>query len=145
MPTTYSAPDEGLPSLLNWTVREELAADEELEMRIFTNDILPQRGAVLASFVEATFDGYTRRVLPRSGWTEPTVDANHVAKTSRVFGPHSYTATGGIQTLYGIYLVRPMAGIVVLARRFSEPIEPVAGVAFSVSPIVTLRSESYEE
>jgi len=139
----FAIPDAGAPRDLDTLVRTILGTDEPLQMRIFANDLVPQRGTVLANFVEATFAGYTRRTLNRSQWGVSVTGPDHVTRIMLTTGPEVYTPTDGAQLIYGIYIVHPPDDTVVYQRRFATPREVEVGVPFSINPIITLRSEQY--
>lgn len=140
----YPVSDVGLPIDLDTMVRTALLTDEPLQMRIFANDLVPQRTTVLANYVEATFTGYSRRNFGRAAWGPSVVGADHVARIMLLGGPQVYTATAGAQLIYGVYIVHPPGDQVVFARRFAVPREVELGVPFSINPIITMRSEVYE-
>lgn len=144
MPTQYPVSDTAAPHQLALMVRTALAVDEPLELRLFTNDLYPQRGTVLGDYVEATFSGYSRRVIDRSAWAAATIAADHVARITPSGGAQEYAPTSEGETVYGCLLVRPSAGVVAFALRFSTPHVVVTGEGFGVQPIVTLRTESYD-
>jgi len=141
VPNVYPVPDEGAPRDLGLMVAAVLAVDEPLELRLFVNDLYPARGTVLADYVEAAFTGYTRRVINRIDWDAPTIEADHVARITPAAGAQEYTPLSDGETVYGLLLVRPAAGVVSFAARFDEPHELELGQTFGVQPIVTLRSE----
>lgn len=144
MPTEYAVADAAAPEDLRILVAAALVDDSPLVMRLFINDIIPARGTVLADYTEASFIGYSQRVLNRSAWAAPTIEVDHVARIRLTAGPQLYSPLTGGQTVHGLYLVRVTLGQVAFARRFTSPRVVVAGEPFSVNPIITLRSESYD-
>jgi hypothetical protein len=134
-------PDAGAPVLLDTMIRVQLAVDESLSMRLYVNDFTPGYGTVLASFVEATFGGYSRRTLDRSFWAPAVTQLNHVTTIDLVNGAQLYTVAAPVQTVFGIYLVGLLTTKVYFARRFDPPRVLVVGQQLRVSPRITLRSE----
>lgn len=142
--TGYAVPDEGATRDLDWMIRIAFPVDAPIAMRIFVNDIVPQRGATLANFTEATFAGYSQQVISRNQWAAAAIGDDHVARIMLAAGPRMFTPFEGGVTLYGVYLVALPSGPVVFSRRFVPPRVTVAFTPISVMPVVTLRSESYE-
>lgn len=137
----YAVPDEGLAAALDTLVRLALGTDQPLQLRLFVNDLVPQRTTVLANYTEATFAGYSRRTLNRADWGVSVLEADHVARITLSAGPLIYTPTVADVTVYGVYIIDPAAGIVRYARRFTVPRVTAAGVPFAVNPVITVRSE----
>ncbi len=136
----YAIPDEGLALNLDTLVRAGLVLDQPLELRLYVNDLVPQRTTVLANFTEASFGGYSRRVIERADWSAAAVAADHVARIARTAGPFVYTPTTAGETVYGVYLVDVDAGKVRWQGRFATPKVCVIGTPFRVNPIITARA-----
>lgn len=137
-------PDESAASLLDLLVKVGLIDDQPLKLRLFTNDVVPQRGATIATFTEATFTGYSERVLMRSDWASAVLGIDHVARIMLSAGPLSWTPTGALQTVYGVYIVNADASKVRFALRFATPRTLTAGVPLRVMPVITLASVTAE-
>lgn len=143
MANEYPVPDEGLENLARLITSVTLVTDQPQEMRLYVNDLIPQRTTVLADYVEASFGGYSRRLLEDTDWDQPEVGLDHVARVQLADGAQEYTPTESDVTVYGVYLVNLFTGKVQFARRFSEPIVTAVGTSFRVMPVVTARSELY--
>jgi len=136
----YSIPDEGLAFNLDTLARVLLVADEPRELRMFQNDLVPQRTTVLSDYLECDFAGYTRRTLNRADWTAAEVAADHVARVRLTAGPQMFTPTAAGQIVYGVYLVDVAAGVVRWQGRFATPKTCDVGATFAVNPIITARA-----
>lgn len=140
----YNVPDEGAPVDVDWLIRAVLVSDQPILMRLFVNDIIPQRGVVLADFTEATFPGYSQQVLERSQWGAPVLGADHVVRVPLSAGPRTMTPLVSDVTIYGAYLVAAVSMKVVFCRRFQPPRVTVAGFPLRFLPVITLRSDTYD-
>lgn len=139
----YPVPDESVGHQLDLLARAALVVDEPLELRLYVNDLYPQRSTVLADYTEASFGGYSRRVIDRADWDVATVDDEHKARVQLSAGPETWTPTGGVETVYGCILVAPDVGKVRYARRFTTPRVLEVGVPLAVMPVITLASVVY--
>lgn len=133
-------PDEGAIELLNKTLRAALVTDESYSLRLYRNDYTPVAGSTLASFTEATFLGYFRQDLLRSGWGVPSIDAGR-AVTEYTGGPIEWTPAESGQVLYGYYVVAPLTAKVAWAERFTSPITLTNGVPLTIVAKLTGRGE----
>lgn len=134
----YPIPDEGEPFLLRYLVTAVIVPGEDLVLRLFSNDYIPARDSTLASYVTATFGGYSDRVLPRaSGWDAPTVEG-HVGVVRRT-NPEVWTVASNPQTLYGAILFGGTSLKVYYQRRFAEPLVKGIGEAIAVRATITLQ------
>lgn len=136
----FPVPDESAAHWLDLLVKLGLLDDEPLKLRLFVNDVIPQRGATIATFTEATFTGYSERVLMRSDWSAAVLGVDHVARIQLSAGPLEWTPTGALQTVYGVFLVSADATKLRLAFRFVTPRDLSAGVPLRVMPVITLAS-----
>jgi hypothetical protein len=136
----YAVPDEGLALNLDTLIRAGLILDQPLELRLYVNDLVPQRTTVLANYTEASFGGYSRRVIERADWSPAAVAADHVARIVRTAGAFTFTPTTDGQTVYGCYLVDVDAGKVRWQGRFATPKVLVIGTPFQVNPVITARA-----
>lgn len=103
-------------ALKNWLNK---TAPQDQRLKLFINDITPNKATVAADFSEASFTGYAFKALSGASWTvtERTSDAiaTYAAQT------FTRTASGAPQTAYGYYVVQATSGIVMFAERFPNP------------------------
>jgi hypothetical protein len=140
----YSIPDSGLPLLLNWLFRADTGTVESLALRLYTNDLTPDRSSVTGDFVEATFAGYSQRILSRSAWASPTIDA-HVARLILTAETQDFVPTADGPDIYGAFVVGVVSNTLYSARRFAEPRAVVNGVTLRVAPVFSMRSRAIPE
>lgn len=133
-------PDAGAIELLNKTLLSALAVADDYSLRLYRNDYTPVAGSVLASFLEATFAGYFRHTLLRSGWGAPSIVAGR-ARVEYTASVTDWTCTAGSQTIYGYYVVAPASGAVAWAERFTDPVNLAASGKLVVLPRFTGRGE----
>lgn len=134
-------PDEGAIELLTKTLKATLDVDESYSLRLFRNDLTPDRFSTLADFTEATFLGYFRWDLTRAGWSVPTID-NGRAVSQWEGDVVKWTLATGSQTLYGYYIVAPATAKVAWCERFNTPRTLNAGDQLIVVPRLTGREDS---
>lgn len=121
-------PDEGLIEQL-----EKILADG-VEYFLFTNNVTPGKGTVLADLTPAGWTGSTAITLDTSDFATTGVTSHAGVALG---APISWTnGSGGDQTCYG-YGVRNIAGtkLWAAARFDSAPITKADGESFTVVPI----------
>lgn len=135
----FGVPDAGLPLLLDWMLRTDTGAAEDLAMRLFRNDITPDRGSVFGDFVEADFAGYSQRLLARADYS-PAAVMGHVARLVRTAGGLEWIPTAPGEVLFGVYVVGLVSFTVYAARRFASPRVAATGVPLVAIPVFTLQA-----
>jgi hypothetical protein len=135
----FPIPDAGAANLLNWMLLSDTSTVETLLLRLYTNDVTPGHTSVTADFTEATFGGYSQKLLTRSGWSPATL-AIHVAQLTRSAGSFTWNPTTSGQVLYGAFVIGGTSLQLYAARRFANPRTVAAGTPFSLLPVFTLQS-----
>lgn len=133
-------PDEGAIELLNKTLRAALVTDESYSLRLYRNDYTPAPGSTLTSFDEATFLGYYRQDLLRSGWGVPAIVTGR-AESEYTEREISWTPAASGQVIYGYYVVAPLTAKVAWAERFVTPLTMGNGQPLIILPKLTGRGE----
>lgn len=135
-------PNEGLGLTLSELLGRLPIPVVPWQLVLWTNDIVPTAATVFGDLHEATFGGYSRANLDRTGWREPTVSAGcaHAA-----FGtdPIVYTVTGGpFETVRGCAYFDALNGVLRFVQRFdAADIKTVElGAKYKVPPVYTLTS-----
>ncbi len=129
-------PDEGLPTLaLNQVVID-------VKLKLFTNNIVPDRNTVEADLTEAAWAGYAGEVYSQAEWTN-TGMIGHTAFVATP--PNTFLNTsGGDVDAYGWYLVDNATETILLAAaRFDPAPETLVALTgeLDVTPVVGCFSE----
>ena len=128
------APNVGEVLLLKYMLNYEHADD--VELRLYTNNLTPAYSDDLASYVESSAAGYSCFTLVGTQWTIATTGATTVANYAQQ--TFSYTAT---ESVYGYFVTSTGDGQVLWAERFSGAVPfniPSGGGTVSITPSVTL-------
>jgi len=136
----FAVPDLALVPLVEWMLRLDTSLVEGLALRLYTNDLTPGRGSVTADFIEATFGGYSQRLLPRAGYGAPVVEL-HTARMTLAGDALEWTPTTAGQVLIGAFVVGQASNNLYAARRFATPRVTVIGEGLRLFPVWTLKTE----
>lgn len=136
----FAVPDAALVPLVEWMLRLDTATVEALALRLYTNDLTPGRASVTGDFVEATFGGYSQRLLPRGGYGAAVVEL-HAARMTLAGDAFEWTPTTAGQVLRGAFVVGQASNNLYAARRFATPRTTVIGEVLRLFPVWTLRTE----
>lgn len=109
---------------------------ENLIMKLFVNDVVPNEGTTEASFVEASGNGYTEQNLLPGNWGIVAGDPS-VAEHSEL----TWTFTGPLGLVYGYYVVRDASDDLLWAERFTNGPYNVQqnGDQIKITPRLTLE------
>lgn len=135
-------PNEGIGALLEYQLSAPIPGVLPWELWFWVNDIVPDYTTVLADLIEASWGGYSRATLDRSGWSVPTVSAG-CARSQWAADPLSWTVTSGpLETIYGYALVDRAVGVIRGIQRLADDdIQAlVIGATVSIVPEFTLTS-----
>lgn len=105
-------------------------ADEDIYLRLFTNDITPDASTVLGDFTEATGGGYTQKTLAKASASVAAGVATW-AESSLSF------VAGGPAAVYGYYLVGVDSGSLLGAEVFTDG--PYAANVAGTEILVTVK------
>jgi len=142
MPTVV-APNEGLPALLRYMIRETISGVFPWQLILFTNDIEPDQDTVFGDLVEPTWTGYVRIQMDRAEWTSPVIEDDHAVSTWKTTPSVFVNGGGQTEEVFGYAMLDDVAGVLRFIQRF-EPgdireIEP--GAALTILPRLTLSTE----
>lgn len=130
-------PNDGLPSLLQWMLREAIAGVPDLVFTLWVNDLEPDQDTVLADLTIASFGGFQEQTLTRAGWTSPVIDAGQAVSTWGTV-PTEWTVTQGPEEIFGWAAYNPDTLQLVIVERFDVSRTPGVGEKIAVLPRVTL-------
>lgn len=99
-----------------------VAAINDVDVKLFQNDMTPTEDSGLADFTEADFSGYAASAGAQLSAPYPNEQGLPESNT----GLLNYTHSTGLvnNTIYGYYGVN--TGVLQFAQRFSEPVEMAA-------------------
>ena len=113
---------------------EKYLEEEDLTLKLYSNNVVPAESNTAASFTEVSGGGYASKTLDKDNWT--------ITSGAPSFGSYAaqdFTFTGVTDapgTIYGYYVV-DAANVLRWAERFSEsvvPFEPVNGSLIRITP-----------
>jgi len=135
----FAVPNAALLRLLDWMLKEDTSAVEDLALRLFTSMTTPGRNSVTADFTEATFGGYSQRLLPRAAYGPAVLDTN-TAKMTLTGDALTWTPTDSGQTVRGCFIVGQGSNLLYAARVFASPRVMATGVPFNLFPVWSLAT-----
>ena len=113
------------------------APREDLVVRLFGNNIDPDRKHTAASFMEVSGYGYAPRMIVPADFSITTEGAKSE--------PVEWTFTGPLGWVYGYVVTGKDSGMSVWAHRLKEPRHVrVKGDSLTITPAVRIRSTSGE-
>ena len=120
-------PDEGLS---DWITRMQAS---NLSLRLYQNNVTPDRDTVFADLTESSFTGYAAVAIASGDWTNLAIAA-HVLRS--VASPKTFTNSGGAaQDVYGYFVTEPATGRIMAVARFD--LAPVSIAALGGTVVVT--------
>jgi len=110
-----------LPNAAEVIALRAIINDEELDVRIFQNDITPDDDTVLADFTEADFIGYAPAMLISEDFsTTPGTAGNPAVSLYNFVVSFTSTASQASQNCYGYYVVGRTSGDLRWCERFTD-------------------------
>lgn len=113
---------------------QEYLTDEDLTLKLYSNNVTPGESDTAATFTEVAGGGYVAKTLDKDEWTIVGGNPTNATQASKDF---SFTGiTTAPSTLYGYYIVDALNKIRG-AERFPEavvPFEPVNGSLIRINP-----------
>lgn len=103
--------------------------------RLFSNNITPTKSTLLASYTEATFNGYAEIVVT---WNAAVVNAGDFRQIFSQLLSWIAGAAPTPETIYGWYLVNTGGTEVIAAQRFDDEVE-IVNEGDPVQALVTLQ------
>ena len=130
-------PDVGEVKLLDRALR--LSAEENLTLKLFSNDYTPVEGSVAGDFTESAGGGYAAKTLTNGSWGAA---ATAGGTTSSAYAEQTFTFTGALTTnpnIYGYYIVGATSGTLYWAERAAATFTPANnGDTYKVTPRIEL-------
>lgn len=133
-------PDDGEVALLRRMLKPAAGDDLALHLRLFANNIVPNRETVIGDVLESTFAGYASKPLLPTGWGAPQ-SVGGVAQMVWAAGFLSWLASAGTQTVYGYYVTDAADATLLWIERFPSPQLVTTVVPIVVLPLMRLHSE----
>lgn len=114
------------------------ATPELLTLKLFSNNVTPDKSFTSASLTECSGSGYAVINLTAANWTVTKGTGNGATATTCVAPQQTFTLTGAL-TAYGYYLVGTTSGALYFAEKFSDGpyIIPAGGGTIKVTPQIT--------
>lgn len=84
-------------------------------LKLFKSNTTPVESDTEATYTEANFAGYASVTLAPGSWT-----VTPGAPTSAAYPEQTFTASGGVQNIYGYYVVQETSGKILFAERFTN-------------------------
>lgn len=136
------APNEGLADEIAYVLQKPISGVLPWQLRMWTNDIVPDFNTVLDDLVEATFGGYTRLTMDRDLWVIGEPDAGCVHATFGSTAQVWYCTGGPVETIYGYAYVDATLSVIRFIQRFDDAdIAPLEiGGRILLLPEYTMRS-----
>jgi hypothetical protein len=106
-------PNEGEAKMLEYITGK--AAQETLILCLYTNDKTPAEADTVASYTEASGNGYSAKNLTAASWSAVAGDPSYIA-----YPQETWTFTGALGNVYGYFLKSGTSGKVLWAERFSN-------------------------
>lgn len=112
-------PNASAATLLQIVLNKDAA--EELDIKVYKNDVTPTYATALADFTEADFTGYAAVQLDSANYTV-TVGAGDGDPATGAYAAVAFTSTADqtSQDCYGYYVVRRTTGDLLFCERFSD-------------------------
>lgn len=111
-------------------------------VRVFQNNITPDRSKVKSDFTVATFAGYADITLAHANFPAASVSGHVASTTYSTTLTWTRSTTGSSQTVYGIYVVNAADTKVIAAALFDAGPYTVTNSGDSFSETLTLRRSS---
>lgn len=114
------------------------ATPENLTLKLFSNNVTPDKGFTTASLTECSGSGYAAITLAPADWTVTEGTGAGVTPTTAACAQKTFTLTGSL-TAYGYYLVGATSGKLYLAELFSGApyVIPSGGGTIKVTPNIS--------
>ena len=127
-------PDTAQTYILN------LLLNQNLKLKLYSNNVTPVTTDTLASLTEVSGGGYAEITLTFANWTV-TIGPPAVGVYNS-FQDFDFTgATGGPGTVYGYYITNNAEDLLLWVERFpTVPLTPINGSQIRVKPRITLTN-----
>lgn len=133
---SFAACNEGDNQMLSVLLNK--ASAENLTLKLYTNNVTPDKSQTASSFTECTASGYAAVNLAAASWTVTQGTGAGTTATTASYPQQTFTLTGSA-TVYGYYLVGGTSAKCYFAELFTGgPYSiPSGGGTISVTPQIT--------
>ena len=129
--TALLVPNVGEVRLLGWAVNN--VAQDDLTLKLYTNDYTPVEASTNANFTESVAAGYASVTLTKGSWVITTV----AGTTTATYAQQTFTFTAAGTSCYG-YWIEDEDSTLIWAEKFGGA-EPVYdGKILKVTPRIEL-------
>jgi hypothetical protein len=111
---------------------------QDLQLRLYVDDLTLAEDTVVGDFTEASFPGYSPVQLFGGNWIFTQGNPTETTYTTQEFVCFADTV---LQTVYGYYVTRLLAGDLLWCERLDQPV-PIQSVGNRV--VITPRLELYD-
>lgn len=116
-----------------------LSTEENLVLKLYSNNYTPVDDSEAGDFTEATFTNYVAKTLTNASWDSATT-SDGVASVQ--YGSIQTWTAGSSETIYGYYVVGATSGNLYWAERFAQAQALTSGVTLPVRPKFTGNTAS---
>jgi hypothetical protein len=133
---SFAACNEGDSQMLSLVLNK--TSVENLTLKLYSNNITPDKSQTAASFTECSGSGYASIALTPASWTVTAGTGAGTTATSAAYPQQTFTLTGAL-TAYGYFLVGATSGKCYFAELFSGApyVIPAGGGTVKVTLNVT--------
>ena len=137
---TIKIPNEGELELLDKAIHDVLSVNENFILKLYKNNYTPVDASTATDFTVADFTNYVDKTLHRANFSAATTVGGKASTTYDTAQSWTCGTTGN--TIYGYYVVGNNSGKVCWAEKFDTARILNSGDIFSITPSLTLRTES---
>lgn len=123
-----------VPNTFEELVLAWILNNENLSLRLYSNNYTPVEGSTLGAFTQVAGGGYAAKTLVAGNWVITPGDPSFGLYAQQTFGFTGATTAPG--TIYGYYVV-DSSNVVRWAERFpgaNVPFTPIAGSSIKITP-----------
>lgn len=130
---TIVVPNNGEGDALEYFTNR--ASPQNLQLRLYTNNITPAETDTTATYTEASGSGYALILLTGASWNAPSEGA----PSSIAYAQQTFTFSGALGNVFGYYCTRATSGRIALAERFTGAPFNIAnnGDQIKITPQIT--------
>ena len=148
-----------LPKISKLELLNKVLKDEDIILKLYQNNYIPDDNTLLSNFTEANFDGYSAIVLDKidlstTEWTTPSISffpcseegSSGYSGTSgyneaiTANTPQSWTCGDTGNTVYGYYMVGATSNILLWSDAFEIPRTLGSTDVISITPQLQLKT-----
>lgn len=131
---TLVVPNSGEALILEVLVNK--SAQENLRLKLFSNNLTPVEATVIGDFTEASGSGYADKLLTGATWNAAVLGAPSYI----TYPAQTFTFSGALGNVYGYYIVGNTSAALYWAERFTSAPINIASAADTIT--ITPRLEA---